>query len=834
MTDRIDALLDRMTLDEQAALLAGADFWTTVAIDRLGIPAVKVTDGPNGARGAGGLTDGVPATCFPAAVSLGASWDVEAAAELGRALAAEARSKGARVLLAPTVNLHRSGLNGRNFECFSEDPHLTSALAVSYVAALQAEGIAATVKHFAANDSEVERQTMSSDVDERTLRELYLAPFEAVVKQAGVMAVMSGYNRLNGTWCSEHPWLLTDVLRGDWGFDGIVMSDWFGTHSTEATVNAGLDLEMPGPERHRGAKIVTAVAEGRIAAGTVRASARRILTLIERVGAFDDPAIPAEQAIERPEHRALVRRLGAGGAVLLKNAGLLPLDGPALSRIAVIGPNAATARIMGGGSAQMNAHRRVSPLDGLTAALPGVAILTATGAGNDRLVRPVTEGIEVDYFRGTAWEGAPVATRKALVSDLIWFDLPHPDLTYDTFSARFRVDLVAEDAGEYLFGLTCAGLARMFVDGELLIDADTGWTRGENFFGLGNTEQRATLELAAGQRVRVTVDYRPPVHGTEGIDIRAIRFGIERPLGEAAIRAAVEAAAAAEVAILCVGRNGEWDTEGLDLPHMRLPGRQDELIARVAGANPNTVVVLQTGGPVEMPWLDQVGAVVQFWYPGQEAGHAIADVLLGHAAPGGRLPQTFPAALRDMPCIGNDPGTYPGRDGHVRYAEGLNMGYRHFDRADVAPAFPFGFGLGYTRFDWGAPRTDSPVFDGETLEVTLEVTNAGDRAGVEVVQLYVEPVAPKVDRPLKELRAFARLELAPGETGTARLTLSRRAFAWYDVDSASFRADAGSYALVLASDAATERSRLTVTLPEDWIERPEAAPEATARVPAPV
>lgn len=834
MTDRIDALLDRMTLDEQAALLAGADFWTTVAIDRLGIPAVKVTDGPNGARGAGGLTDGVPATCFPAAVSLGASWDVEAAAELGRALAAEARSKGARVLLAPTVNLHRSGLNGRNFECFSEDPHLTSALAVSYVAALQAEGIAATVKHFAANNSEVERQTMSSDVDERTLRELYLAPFEAVVKQAGVMAVMSGYNRLNGTWCSEHPWLLTDVLRGDWGFDGIVMSDWFGTHSTEATVNAGLDLEMPGPERYRGAKIVTAVAEGRIAAETVRASARRILTLIERVGAFDDPAIPAEQAIERPEHRALVRRLGAGGAVLLKNAGLLPLDGPALSRIAVIGPNAATARIMGGGSAQMNAHRRVSPLDGLTAALPGVAILTATGAGNDRLVRPVTEGIEVDYFRGTAWEGAPVVSQKAVVSDLIWFDLPHPDLTYDTFSARFRVDLVAEDAGEYLFGLTCAGLARMFVDGELLIDADTGWTRGENFFGLGNTEQRATLELAAGQRVRVTVDYRPPVHGTEGIDIRAIRFGIERPLGEAAIRAAVEAAAAAEVAILCVGRNGEWDTEGLDLPHMRLPGRQDELIARVAGANPNTVVVLQTGGPVEMPWLDQVGAVVQFWYPGQEAGHAIADVLLGHAAPGGRLPQTFPAALRDMPCIGNDPGTYPGRDGHVRYAEGLNMGYRHFDRADVAPAFPFGFGLGYTRFDWGAPRTDSPVFDGETLEVTLEVTNAGDRAGVEVVQLYVEPVAPKVDRPLKELRAFARLELAPGETGTARLTLSRRAFAWYDVDSASFRADAGSYALVLGSDAATERSRLTVTLPEDWIERPEAAPEATARVPAPV
>lgn len=341
----IDDLLDQMTLEEQVALLAGADFWTTVAVERLSIPKIKVTDGPNGARGGGSLVGGVKSACFPAAIGIGASWNPELVREMGVALAEEAKTKSARVLLAPTVNIHRSGLNGRNFECYSEDPMLTSALAAAYIEGVQSQGIAATIKHFVANESEIERQTMSSDLDERTLREIYLPPFEAAVKKAGVWAIMSSYNRLNGVWTSENHWLLTELLRGEWGYDGIVMSDWFGSHTTEASVIGGLDLEMPGPTRDRGEKLVTAVREGIVPAETVKAAARRVLLLLERVGAFEDPKMEEEKAIDRPEHRALIRKLGAEGMVLLKNDGILPLDKSALDHIAVLGPNAAEPRV---------------------------------------------------------------------------------------------------------------------------------------------------------------------------------------------------------------------------------------------------------------------------------------------------------------------------------------------------------------------------------------------------------------------------------------------------------------------------------------------------------
>lgn len=344
----IDDILDKMTLEEQVSLLSGADFWTTVAIERLGVPKIKVTDGPNGARGGGSLVGGVKSACFPVAIALGATWDPALIERAAVALGGQAKSKGASVLLAPTVNIHRSGLNGRNFECYSEDPALTAACAVAYINGVQSQGVAATIKHFVANESEIERQTMSSDVDERTLREIYLPPFEEAVKKASVKAVMSSYNRLNGTYTSENPWLLTKVLREEWGFDGIVMSDWFGSHSTAETINAGLDLEMPGPARDRGEKLVAAVREGKVKAETVRASARRILLLLERVGAFEEAPDLTEHALDLPEDRALIRQLGAEGAVLLKNDGVLPLAKSSFDQIAVIGPNAASARVMGG------------------------------------------------------------------------------------------------------------------------------------------------------------------------------------------------------------------------------------------------------------------------------------------------------------------------------------------------------------------------------------------------------------------------------------------------------------------------------------------------------
>ncbi|MGZ9719895.1 glycoside hydrolase family 3 C-terminal domain-containing protein [Rhizobium miluonense] len=814
----IDDILDRMTLEEQVSLLSGADFWTTVPVERLGIPKIKVTDGPNGARGAGSLVAGVNAACFPVAIALGATWNPTLIERMGVAIAGQAKSKGASVLLAPTVNIHRSGLNGRNFECYSEDPMLTAELAVAYIQGVQSQGIAATIKHFAGNESEIERQTMSSDIDERALREIYLLPFEKAVKKAGVMAVMSSYNRLNGTYTSEHPWLLTTVLREQWGFDGIVMSDWFGSHTTAATVNAGLDLEMPGPARDRGEKLVQAVRNGEVKLETVRMAAGRILKLLERVGAFEKAPDLSEHALDLPEDRALIRQLGAEGAVLLKNDGILPLKKAGLGHVAVIGPNAAEARVMGGGSAQIAAHYRVSPLEGIREALSNAnSIQYAAGCRNNRLINVFSGEMRVEYFKGRSLAGSPAAIETADVGEFFWFDLPSAELNPSDFSARMTAFYTPAESGEHIFGMTNAGLAKLYVDGRLLVNGFDGWARGDNYFGTANVEQRQSIHLEAGQRYEVVVEYCALGATGEGINLTAVRFGVEKPLGDADMVAAVETARAADVALLFVGRDGQWDTEGLDLPNMRLPGRQEELIEKVAAVNANTVVVLQTGGPIEMPWLGNVKAVLQMWYPGQELGHAVADVLFGDVEPGGRLPQTFPKQLSDNSAMTGDETVYPGRDGHVRYAEGVFVGYRHHDTRGVEPLFPFGFGLGYTRFSWGTAEASAAQIGPEGITVSVDITNIGDRRGSELVQLYVRPLAATVERPDKELRAFAKLQLAPGETGTASLVVGPRDLSYFDEETKAFRASAGRYELLVAANAADIRSTVTIELAREWI-----------------
>ncbi len=814
----IDDILDRMTLEEQVSLLSGADFWTTVPVERLGVPKIKVTDGPNGARGAGSLVAGVNAACFPVAIALGATWDPALVERMGVALAGQAKSKGASVLLAPTVNIHRSGLNGRNFECYSEDPMLTAALAVAYIQGVQSQGIAATIKHFAGNESEIERQTMSSDIDERALREIYLPPFEQAVKKAGVMAVMSSYNRLNGTYTSEHPWLLTKVLREEWGFDGIVMSDWFGSHSTAATVNAGLDLEMPGPTRDRGEKLVAAVGNGEVKPETVREAARRILTLLERVGAFEKVPDLSEHALDLPEDRALIRKLGAEGAVLLKNDGILPLQKAGLGHVAVIGPNAAEARVMGGGSAQIAAHYRVSPLEGIRQALSNAnSIHHATGCRNNRLINVFSGEMRVDYFKGRDLTEPVIATETASKGEFFWFDLPSSELDPNEFSARMTASYVPTESGEHVFGMTNAGLAKLFVDGKLVVNGYDGWARGDNYFGTANVEQRQGIHLEAGQSYKVVVEYCSSATTEEGINLTAVRFGVEKPLGEEAMLDAVQKASDADVVLLFVGRDGEWDTEGLDLPDMRLPGRQEELIDRVAAANANTIVVLQTGGPIEMPWLGKVRAVLQMWYPGQELGHAVADVLFGDVEPGGRLPQTFPKRLSDNPAMVGDASVYPGKDGHVRYAEGVFVGYRHHDTRNIEPLFPFGFGLGYTRFSWGEAQASATRMGAEGVTVTVDVANTGDRTGSELVQLYVRPPVSALERPDKELRAFAKLRLIPGEKRTASLVVRPRDLSYFDERIGAFRAIAGRYEFLVAANALDIRSAVEIELESEWI-----------------
>ena len=804
---KVDALLSQMTLEEQVLLLSGEDHWSLPALPRLGLGKLRVTDGPNGARGSGSAVQGSTSAAFPVAIALGATWNPDLARAIGKALAEEVKTKDAQVSLAPTVNMHRSVANGRNFECFSEDPELSADLTAAFINGLQGEGIAATVKHFAGNESEVERTTINSVIDERTLREVYLRPFEAAVKDAKAWGVMSSYNKLNGTYTAENKWLLTDVLRDDWGFDGIVMSDWFGSRTTAPTVNAGLDIEMPGPTRDRGAKLVAAVEAGEVSAETVRERARAVLRLMGRVGILDEAPSFNERSVDRPEHRALIRKAGAEGIVLLKNDALLPLSGG--KKIAAIGPNTKIAQIMGGGSSQLNPHYRVSPWDALVGRLGGDALVHAPGCQNHRW-EPILQGhMDIEYYATIDLSG-PVVARGVGKASVDFWNPPQDGGRIDpkNFSARVKTDFTAEVTGRYSFGLHAAGRARLYVDGTLVVDVWESWTKGRTFFEEGCDEVTGTIRLEAGKTYEVVMDFATVP--ASNLSNPAYRFGVSMPLGDEAIEEAVSAAKAADMVLLFVGRNGEWDTEGSDLDHIRLPGRQDELIAKVAEANDNVVVVLQTGGPIEMPWLDKVGAVLQAWYPGQEAGNAIADVLFGDAEPGGRLPQTFPVRWEDNPTHTDDPEIYPGKSGQVRYAEGVFIGHRHYDAKGITPLFPFGFGLSYSEFDLEGIEVDASP-DGVT--VTTTVRNVGARDGSTVVQLYVGEDRPKLARPVRELKGFAKIALKAGESRKVSLSLNARDFAYFDVDSACWRVDAGSFHLWLGFSAADLRADTTLQQP---------------------
>lgn len=804
---RIDQLVDQMTLEEQVSILSGEDFWSLPAVERLGIGKMRVTDGPNGARGGGSLIGGVTAAAFPVGIAIGATWDADLAKEIGGAIADEVKSKGAHVSLAPTVNIHRSVTNGRNFECYSEDPELTAALAVGYIQGLQEKGVSATIKHFAGNESEIERTTISSEIDERSMREVYLRPFEDAVKKAGTWGIMSSYNKLNGTYTAENHWLLTEVLRQDWGYDGVVMSDWFGSRSTEPTINAGLDLEMPGPTRDRGEKLIDAVQAGTVSREKIRERALNILRLMERVGSLDDHREWVETAQNRPEHQQLIRKAGAAGAVLLKNEGLLPLAKPH-GKVAVIGPNAKVAQIMGGGSAQLNPHYRVSPWDALVDRLGEDALVYAEGSNNHRWEPLFESAFDIEFFDNENLSGASVHSETMDGSMAFWLEgVADGKVDPIHFSARLTGEFTATEAGQYSFGLHSAGYSKLYIDGKLVVDAWDNWTKGRTFFEEGCNEVSAMVDLEKGQTVSVVVEVR--TKPTDNLHFTGFRFGVSRPLGDKDIADAAKAAAEAETALVFVGRSGEWDTEGSDLENIMLPGRQDELVAAVLAANPNAVIVLQTGGPIEMPWVSDAKAILQAWYPGQECGNAIADVLFGDVEPGGRLPQTFPVRWQDNPTQSQDPEIYPGQDGKVRYEEGVFIGYRHYEQQGTSPLFPFGYGLGYTSFELSDLKI---VSNSEGVSASVTLTNIGDRSGSSVVQLYVGDLEASVDRPEKELKAFKKVELAQSESLQISLDLDPRSFAFFDVESRCWRVEAGDFRISVGFSAGDLRVSEVVTL----------------------
>lgn len=815
--DRISALLDKMNLTDMVTLLSGEDFWSVAALPEYAIGKLRVTDGPNGARGSGSFfQEGgarVSSACFPVGIALGASWNPDLVQEIGAAIAVETKSKGAQVCLAPTVNIHRSVTNGRNFECYSEDPELSADLTTAFVRGLQGQGVAATVKHFVGNESEIERTTINSEIDERSLREVYLRPFEDAVKRAHAWGIMTSYNKLNGTYTAENEWLLQDVLRGDWGFDGFVVSDWFGSRTTAPTIKAGLDLEMPGPTRDRGDKLIQAVEQGEVSVDDIRERARTMLRLMARVGCLDEMPPYGEVTDDRPEHRALIRAAGAECAVLLKNNDALPLAKD--RKIAVIGPNAKVAQIMGGGSSQLNPHYRISPWEGLVEKVGGGNLAYAAGCQNHRWEPLISGDITVEFFARDDLGGEVVATSK--LQSAVEFLYPEPvegKIGQNDFSCRASVDYTATESGPHSFGLHTAGRSRLKVDGQLVIDIWDDWTKGRTFFEEGCDERTGMIDLQQGQTYRIEMELQT-VPAANLVN-PAFRFGVSRPLGDAAIAEAVALAAANEVALVCVGRSGEWDTEGSDLDHISLPGRQDELVKAVAAVNPNTIVILQTGGPVEMPWIDDVAAVLQAWYPGQEAGNAIADMVFGDAEPSGRLPQTFPVAWSDNPTHSDEAEVYPGAGGKVRYDEGVFIGYRHYEAQQLTPLFAFGHGLGYTTFDMDALDI-TETEDG--YDVALSVTNTGARRGTTTVQLYVGDDVASVARPPKELRAFQKVTLEAGETTTVTLHLAPRDFAFFDVSTGSWKIEAGSFTLSAGFSAADIKLQQALTLEERTLAR---------------
>lgn len=799
----VDELVAELTLEEKVSLLGGTDWWHTAAVERLGIPPLKMSDGPAGVRGAH-FSGGPPSASFPCGTALGATWDVDLVRRVGVALAAELESKGAHLILAPTVNLHRTPLAGRNFECYSEDPYLTARLAVAYIEGVQSQGVGATVKHFVANDSEYERMSISSEVPERALRELYLLPFEAAVCEAGTWAIMSGYNKVAGTFCSENADLLTTILRDEWGFDGLVVSDWFGTHSTEDAANAGLDLEMPGPPLHRGDKLRRAVESGAVAEDVLDERVRRVLQLAERTGVLAGTA--ADPTVERhdddPARVTLLREAAAASIVLLKNeGGLLPLDASKLSSVAVIGPTAANASLQGGGSAQVLSPYDVSPLDGLRAALgDGVAVTFEPGATISRgaarfdATRLGADGFTAEYFAGDALQGAPVQSESTTRSWFRWDPEFVPAGPGVAWSLRLSGTYTAAFDGEHTFSVRSASRVRLWVGDGVAAD---GWSADE-----GRRTLAGSVSLAAGESVEVRLEYAA-VADDLTLDLRVLE-----PLPDDLADRAVRAAAAADVAIVVVGLDSTWETEGRDRAGILLAGGQAALVERVAAANPRTVVVVNTGAPVEMDWVDAVPAVLQLWYPGQEGGNALADVVLGRTAPGGKLPTTFPRRLSDIPAMLN----YPGERGEVRYGEGLFIGYRAFDRMDIEPRFPFGHGLSYTSFAYGPVQPSvTDVGAGSSVTVRVDVTNTGVVAGDEVVQLYVRDPEATVIRPDKELKGFTRLRLEAGETQTATFTLDDRSFAFWDPSAHDWVVEPGRFELVVAASATDIRGRCELT-----------------------
>ena len=808
----IDETLGRLDLAAKVVLLTGADFWTLRPVPEVGLRAIVLSDGPCGAKGAS--VDRVEtATSLPNPTAFAATWDEALVREVANLLAKESRDKGVDVLLAPMLNLHRSPLGGRHFEAFSEDPLLTGRMGMAYVRGLQERGVAACIKHFVCNDAETERRDVSNEVDERPLHELHLAPFERTVREAAPWTAMSAYNWVNGVPMSQNA-LLSEPLKGEWGFDGMVTSDWIGTYTTDESGRGGLDLVMPGPDGPWGDALLAAVRDGRVPEAAIDAKVRRILRLGARVGALSGvaPAVPAEVArvgFGVAETAALARRVSAAGSVLLRNDGALPINLSGVRSIALLGDGMDAAPAQGGGSSQTKPTGTVSPLAGLRAALPiSVEVLTRSSdrhrhglqtlsAAETRLPPKAgpSAGQPGVLARVFDEQGNEVMREMRPDGDVVWTG--DPALEGPRW-VEATTQLVSDVSGRHLFGVSTSEDLAIWINGQQVLDMPMPEAaRASRWPWDAGVTGSVDVDLVAGQPVDVLV--RASKHYDRSL--MSVTIGLERPLPseEEQLREAARLAAAADIAVVLVGTTADDESETRDRTSLALPHGQDELVSRVAAANPRTIVVVSAGAPVLMPWRDQVAAILLTWFPGQEGGNALADLLLGLVEPGGRLPTTWPARTEDVPVIDTTPVK-----GSLPYEEGIFIGYRAWLRSGAEPAFAFGHGLGYTDWEYLSAFA-RPGTGGAGPIVRVKLHNSGARRGREVVQLYLSRPYSSIERTARWLAGWALADAAPGEEVQVDISIDPWALRHWDAEMHAWALEPGEFSVAVGRSVADLR-----------------------------
>ena len=815
--ERVKDLLTRMTTEEKAGFLSGKDMWHLKGLERLGIPSIQVTDCGHGITVI--LNGPNCATAFPTGVGQAAMWDKDLEYKIGKAIAQEARALGSAILLAPMINIHRTPLNGRNYESFSEDPFLTGKMAAAFINGVQSQNIGACIKAAVANNQQTDQGHLDVQVSERALREIYLKGFEMAIKESDPWALMTSYNMLNGYYTAANSHLIRDIIKNTWNYKGFVVSDWRGVHSKKS-ITAGLDLEMPGPGKYLNREgILEALKTGMIREEELNDRVGRILRAIEKSRLPDNPGPGLTGEWNTPAHHKLAYEAAAASIVLLKNTGgLLPLDKGKLKKIAVIGPNALEARLGGGGSASVTACSTISPMEGLKNVCGDqVQWLYEEGArlnGSYPVVRSKYlftntggkqyNGLLGEYFNNSTLSGTPDLIRVDPQIDFSWgWASPGEGIKKNAYSVRWTGKLKPPATGTYQIGVSGkeSGV-RMFVDDRKVIDR---WGNpGKESFEeqLVSYSETVKMDLEAGRLYNIRIEFHKK-HNKN-----TIRFEWEIPGSGNMYEQAVRLAGGCDAAIIFAGLSNLYEGGNNDRKSLHLPGEQDRLIRGVSRENPNTVVVLINGSPVAMPWLSDVKSVIEAYYPGQEGGNAIAGVLFGEINPCGKLPETFPVKLEDNPSYGH----YPGNGHEVEYAEGIYVGYRHYDTQGIDPLFPFGHGLSYTRFKYS--NIQAEIANDEQVTVSCLVKNTGEVPGAEVVQLYIKDVGASVGRPEKELKGFEKIPLRPGEEKRVEFRLQKEAFAFWDPEKNGWVTEPGAFRILIGSSS--RDIRLTQTINLNW------------------